>query len=258
MRPVVLAVAVACLTAPAFAQEPPFVASRPGATEGAIAVPKGYLQAETELGSYSRTKDAGATSEGFSLAATTLRYGLGNGYDAELVVQPWLRSSVRGPGFKETDSGFGDVTLRLLKNLMGQDGEGPSLAIIGYVSFPAAENGLGAGRSEGGAIITGGFPLTESWGAAWTVGAAARHAGSGDYRGEISGALQLNHAVSNSVTAYAEVAASRLEHEDTAATFDIGAAWLIDTTVQLDAGVNFGLSDAADDIAVFAGWAHRF
>lgn len=258
MRIAILALA-ACFATPAFAQTPPaFVASRPGETEGAIAVPAGYLQLETEIASFTRNKEAGVTADGLSLAATAIRYGLGDGYDAELIVQPYLRSQVKGPGFKFTDDGVGDVTLRLLKNLTGQDGDGPAIAVIGYVSLPTASHDLGAGRAEGGAILTGSFALNDSYGAAWTVGAAARHISGEDYHAELSAAFQVNHAFTDAVTGYAELAASKLEHEDTAATFDIGAAWLTGPTTQFDAGANFGINNAADDVTVFAGWAHRF
>src|SRR5262249_21354526 len=148
-------------------------------------------QVETELAGYAREKESGVTAEGLSLAATAFRCGLGNGYDAELIVQPYLRQTVKGPGLKDTDSGIGDVTLRVLKNLMGQDGDGPAVAVIGYVSLPTASDNLGADRAEGGAILTGSFALADAWGAAWTGGIAARHAGGGDYDSEFSGALQL-------------------------------------------------------------------
>lgn len=260
MRICVLA-ALAALSSPvALAQDdPPFVASRPGATEGPIAVPAGYVQIETEIGSYARTRDGDFKADSYSLGASTLRYGLGDGWDAELVVQPWLKSSTTVGGVRDAEDGFGDVTLRLLKNIFGQDGEGAALAAIGYVSLPTASGDLGAGRSEAGGFLTGSFPLSDTWGAAWTVGAAARHVGGGDYQAEGSLALQINHAFSDAVSGYAEVAATRTERDtQTAATFDVGAAWVIGPTTQIDAGLNLGITDAADDVSVFAGWAHRF
>src|SRR5689334_14738339 len=143
MRIVIVSVLAAFAAPVAFAQsDAPFVASRPGATEGAIAVPAGYLQVETEIASYSRTRDSGFKSDGYSLAASTLRYGLGGDLDAELAVQPWLRSSETVGSIRSSEEGVGDVTLRLLKNLFGQEGDGPSMAVIGYVSLPSATHGL--------------------------------------------------------------------------------------------------------------------
>ena len=258
-----LPVLVVVLLAPAaFAQEPPpFVASRPGQTEGAIAVPTGYLQAETEIASYARSRQAGVKSDAYSVAATSLRYGVADGLDVELNVQPYLHGSVTAGGVKDSDGGFGDVTLRVLKNLMGQDGEGPAVAVIGYVTLPTAKSGLGADKTEGGGIITGSFQPMDKWGVAWTLGAAARYQGGGnDYQAEFSGALQLNHAFTEAVTGYAEVAAVRAQHDGgpVSATFDVGAAWIVAPMTQLDAGVNLGLTDAADDANVFVGIAHRF
>jgi hypothetical protein len=260
MRFVCLA-ALAVLAAPAsFAQSAgPFVASRPGATEGPIAVPDGYLQIETELASHARSRDNGVKTDSYSLAATTARYGIGNDMDIELVVQPFLRTRVSAGGVTDSTDGIGDVTLRLLKNISGQDGDGPALAVIAFVSLPTAHDGLGPERAEAGGFVTGSYPLAEAWGLAWTLGAAARHAGFGDYEGEASAALQINHAFSDTISGYAEIAGSRAEHGTaTTATFDVGAAWLQDATTQWDAGVNLGVTDSADDVAIFAGWAHRF
>src|ERR1700761_2243346 len=97
MRSFALVALAACLVAPAFADDdPPFAASRPGETEGPIAVPKGYFQTETEIASYTHDRSAGVKSDDISLAATSLRYGLPADFDAELIVQPYLRSSVSG------------------------------------------------------------------------------------------------------------------------------------------------------------------
>ena len=260
--PVCLSLVVFPLLAPAaVAQEPPaFVASRPGATEGAIAVPVGYLQFETELASYARSRQAGVRSEAYSLAATSLRYGVADGLDVELNVQPYLHGSATTGGARQSNSGFGDVTVRVLKNLWGQDGRGSALAVIGYVTAPTAKDGVGVDKTEGGALITGSFAPAETWGIAWTAGAAARFLSADGYQPDFSGALQLNHAFSAAMTGYAEVAATRAQHDGgpVSATFDFGAAWLVGPTTQLDAGVNLGLTDAADDVNVFVGVAHRF
>lgn len=254
-------VAIGAFAPAAFAQDPPtFIASRPGATEGAIAVPAGYLQAETEIASYALDRQDALKSDGYSLAATSLRYGVADGLDIELNLQPYLHTRLTAGGVKTIDGGFGDVTLRVLKNLVGQDDEGPALAVIGYVTLPTAQQGLGADKVEGGAIVTGAFAPADKWGVAWTAGAAARYRGNDDYQAEFSGALQINRAFADGATGYAEIAATRAQHAGgpVSATFDVGAAWLVAPTTQLDAGVNLGLTNAADDANVFVGVAHRF
>jgi hypothetical protein len=261
MRSLALVAFAACMIAPAFADDtdPPFAASRPGETEGPIAVPRGYFQAETEIASYTHDRSAGVKTDDISLAATALRYGLPADFDAELIVQPYLRSSFSGGGFKDHSDGFGDATIRVLKNLMGQDGKGPSLAVIGYVTLPTATRGFGAPAAQPGAIVTGGVPLADGWGTSWTVGVQRLAEGNDRHQAEFSGALQLSHSFTDRIGGYVELAGVRDEHDTkTAATFDIGGTLATGPTTQLDAGMNLGITGAADNANVFVGWAHRF
>ncbi|MEP7211368.1 MAG: transporter [Alphaproteobacteria bacterium] len=260
MRSIALLALTACLVAPAFADDdPPFVASRPGETEGPIAVPKGHFQAETEIASFTHDRSAGVKSDSISVAATALRYGLPADFDAELIVQPWLHSSFSGGGLKDHSDGFGDATIRVLKNLMGQDGKGPSLAVIGYVTLPTATHNFGAPAAQPGAIVTGGIPIADGWATSWTVGAQRLAEGGDQHQAEFSGALQLSHSFSDTIGGYVELAGVRDEHDTkTAATFDIGGTYATGPTTQIDAGVNLGITGAADNANVFVGWAHRF
>jgi hypothetical protein len=257
MRSFVFALSLA-LSPMAFAEQPDFVPGRPGEAETAISVPEGHLQIETEIASYTHDEEDRDETSGVSVAATTLRYGLAHGLDAELIVQPYLRAREESGGVKQTDNGFGDVTLRLRRTIVGQDGDGPSIGIIGFVTLPTAEDGLGADDVEGGAILAGAFDLSDKWNLAWTIGAAAVST-EDDYEGEYSGAVTLGYALNDKWGAYGELAASKAERDDeTAATFDVGATYLLNPVTQLDAGANFGITDAADDLSAFIGWARRF
>jgi hypothetical protein len=261
MRIIIVAAIAACgaFSAAARADEPAFSASRPGQTEGPIAVPAGYFQVETEIASMTRDEAAGVRTDGASVAATTFRYGLADGLDAELIVAPYLSQTSKSAGVKDTIDGVGDVTVRVRRTLAGENGDGAALAVIGFVTLPTARDGLGADDVEGGAIVTGSAALSKTWGAAWTIGVAARSQGGGDYQAEFSGAVQLNHAFTDKFGAYIETAAVRAEHDaQTAATVDLGATYQVATTTQLDAGVLLGVTDAATDSTVFVGWAHRF
>jgi hypothetical protein len=243
----------------AHAATPDFTPGRPGATESAISVPAGHLQIETEIASYAKDSEDGAEATRWSAAATSFRYGLAHGIDAELIVAPYLRESVEAGGAKAVARGAGDVTVRVRRTFMGQDGDGPSLGVIGYVTLPTAADGLGADEAEGGALLAGGFDLDDRWNLAWTVGAAAVSAAGGGRQGEYSGALTLGRAIGARWGAFGEVAVSKADEDrEAAATFDIGVTLLTDDVTQLDAGANFGFTGAADDLTLFLGWAHRF
>ncbi len=240
----------------AFAEEPAFTTGRPGQTESPIAVPKGYLQVETEIGSYSRDKNAGVTSTTTQVASTDFRYGIADGADIELIVSPYVRAHESGGGASDTLDGFGDVTLRARRTFFGESGDGPSFALIGFVTLPTARDGLGADKVEGGLIATGVAPINDKTSLTLTLGAADVH--DGKYEGDVYGGANISFALTDKAGVYVEAFADKTAHDDTAATIDLGGTYLLGKTTQLDAGVNLGVTDAADDVNVFVGWSHRF
>lgn len=239
--------ALAC-AAPAHAQTPDFVPGRPGATESAIATPQGRWQIESELASYTRDDDS--DSESWSALATTLRYGVARGWDVEAVVAPFTRVESGG----ESVEGFGDITLRARRTFAGLEG-GPSFGLIGYVTLPTAEDDLGAEEVEGGLIAAGSFDLTDAWELTWTGGLGAVSNGD-DYDAQSFGGFAFGRGLGARGGMYFELFAEHLDDE-TAASFNVGATYLIGPETQIDAGVDFGFTDAADDARVFIGWAHR-
>ncbi|MES1156798.1 MAG: transporter [Alphaproteobacteria bacterium] len=238
--------------APAFADDAPFVTGRPGNTESPIAVPTGHWQIETAIADYSHDREAGVTEEGWSALQTSFRYGLAYGWDAEAIVSPYQRDAAGGASV----GGFGDVTLRVRHTFSGEDGNGPSFALIGYATLPTSKNGLGVDRVEGGLIATGVEPLNAKTSLTLTLGAGAVH--DGGYEGDVYGGANVSYAFTDKIGGYIELFADRTAHDDTAATFDFGATYLTGPTTQLDCGVNLGLTDAASDEEVFVGWSHRF
>lgn len=248
---------IALLAAPcAWAETPAFVTGRPGATESPISTPKGYLQIESELGSFTRDRQSGVKTSETRVAGTAFRYGIADGADVEMIASPYVRDRVEDASGRETSTGFGDVTLRARRTFYGQDGEGPALALIGFVTLPTGKNGLGADKVEGGLIATGVEPLSQSASLTLTLGAAAIH--DGVYLGDVYGGANVSFALTEKAGLYVEAFADKTVRSDVAATFDLGGTYLIDEVTQLDGGVNLGVTRAADDVSVFAGWSHRF
>ncbi|MGE3302532.1 MAG: transporter [Hyphomonadaceae bacterium] len=259
MRACFVALTWIMLSAGAVAQAPPLSTGRPGATESPMAVPKGYLQIETEIAAQARSRDGDVRETETRAAATALRYGLARGTDVELIAAPYARVRVRdrATGAETTREGFGDVTLRLRRMVAGADGEGPAVALIGFATLPTAGEGLGADRLEGGLIATASGALTGKLGWTLTGGIAAIHAGG--YRGDATAAVNLSYALTEHFGLYVEAAAERAAGAgEAAATANAGVTWLTGATTQLDAGVNVGVAGAAPDAELFLGWSHRF
>lgn len=254
MRTVVFVVLSWAFAGAAMAQD--FVPGRPGNTDSPIAVPAGRVQLETEIASFARDKSDGVTTKTMSLAETTVRYGLGYGADVEVIVSPYTRQTARGGGVDDRAEGFGDLTVRARKNLVGQNGDGPALALIGYLTAPTAQDDLGTDRVEGGLILTGQSALSDKWSVTATGDIGATRV-NGSYRASYAAGVQLAYAATSRVGLYEEIYAQRAAGE-TNAVSQTGVTYALNESTQLDAGIELGVSDAADDARAFVGWAHLF
>ena len=239
--------AMAACAGPAFADD--FVPSRPGNTESPISVPAGRWQIETEIASASLGHGG---ERSWDALQTDIRYGLASGWDAEAILSPYVGEDAGG----DRGEGVGDTTLRVRHTFIGQDGEGPAFALIGFITLPTGTNGQSDGAVEGGLIGTGTFSITSADGVTVTAAAAAV-SDSGEYKSDLFGGVNLTHQFTAALSAYAELFADR-EGGQTAGTFDIGGAYLSDAHTQWDAGVDLGITQAADNARFFFGWAHLF
>ncbi|CAK0776491.1 putative Transporter [Gammaproteobacteria bacterium] len=231
---------------------------RPGNTESPIAVPKGRFQIESGLASYTHANDG---TQSWSLAQTSLRYGIADGTDVQLVVQPYFRTHNVGQTFQ----GFSGTTLRVLHTFAGADGSSPSFGLIGFVTPPTAskqlrDNGWASNRVEGGAIATGSVNLTDKTSLTLTLGDAARRQND-SYVSDISGGANLTYAVTENFGAYVEAFSEHVAHNSTTTTVDLGVTYLLSHVTQLDAGVNMGANQATritSNATFFVGWSHLF
>jgi hypothetical protein len=68
-----------------------------------------------------------------------------------------------------------------------------------------------------------------------------------DFGGEVGGYAEIFNALTPALSRY------RWQ-----TTFDVGVTWGVAANVQLDGGINLGLSEAAEDINPFIGFSLRF
>lgn len=153
--------------------------------------------------------------------------------------------------------GFGDVTLRARRTLVGQGG-GPSFALIGYMTLPTSQDHLGAEEVEGGLIGTSAFALSVHISATLTAGAGSVNGDHGGQKADFYGGANVGCSFTERFGAYVEVFADKTNGMEAAAVFQTGATYLLTPTTQLDAGVELGITDAADDRRLFLGWSQRF
>lgn len=241
---------------------------RPDITEVPFTVDAGRVQVETTAFGYARSRpDAdGAVTGGYELVGSNIRIGLTHDLEATIIVAPYARQRIVGPGVGSVASGSGAVVLRAKWNLWGNDTFGKSsstaFAILPYVSLPTeTHNGVSPEALDGGlqtffaAELGGGFSFGMNTGvhSVKNLDAAGRHM-------ETTASATLGYAWTENFSTYGEVAARTGLREGMGDVGLVGGgmAYWITKDVQLDCGVNFGVTPASPRYSPFVGLSARF
>jgi len=253
------------LAAPAFAQdetdtERPFNTDRPDITESPYTVEAGRFQVELSFVEYTRNDAHAVRTEGLLVLPANLKVGLLKNLDLQLVLNPYQSVRTRSGGASARDSGLGGTELRAKVNFWGNDGGRTAFAAMPFVRFPTGSEGLRDRHLSGGLIL----PLAvQDLPGGFDVGTMAEL----DVSRE-TGASQVDfiHSVTcghvlfkDKLRGYVEyVGVAPLRGDPTyLAFFDTGVTYAVSSGVQLDAGVNLGLSREAEDFTLFAGVSFR-
>ena len=236
---------------------------RPDKTESAYTVDAGHFQIEMDLLAYTYERSKQETTKALAVAATNFKVGVLNNVDLQIVVETYniQRIKDRDTGVSSRLTGFGDLTLRTKINLWGNDGGPTALAVMPFVKIPTARDGIGNGATEGGVI----FPFAMELPCDWGLGAQLevdhnQDSGSTDYHQELISTITVSHDIVGKLGGYVELFSnvSNENHSAWIATFDFGFTYAVTRDIQLDAGMNIGLTDAADDFNPFIGLSMRY
>lgn len=237
---------------------------RPDATESPFTVDAGHVQFEFELGSYARDRHNPARDDtrvsDWNVGGVNIRTGLSHDLELQIVIDNYLRTKTESPsaGVRELRRGFGDVTLRLKRNLRGNDGGDTALAVMPFLKLPTNSDGLGNRHVEGGVILPFGFSLG-GWGAgAMTEVDVVRNAADDGYTLRAINTATVARGFTERTGAFFELASEAGGGGGHVLTFNTGVTYAVTADLQWDAGVNLGLSRSAPDLRVFTGLVVRF
>jgi hypothetical protein len=237
----------------------------PGSTESPYTVDAGHFQIEMTLVGYTYDRESFGSStkrfEAWAIAPMNLKIGLLNRLDAQLLLEPYNILYEREDGSCVTRRGFGDTTLRLKYNFWGNDGGRTAFAATPYVKFPTSQDDIGNREIEGGIVL----PLAVELPQAFYLGVTTRFdavldADESGYHPEFINSIAFGHVLFGSLFGYVEFfsAVSTERDSEWVGTFDTGVIFELTENVQLNAGVNIGVTRSADDWSAFAGLAWRF
>ena len=249
------------------AQMREFDTDRPDKTNSPHTLDAGHLQLEMDVFAFSHDAHNSDRSfvrnDSWTFTNANLRIGLTNWADLQLLVPFYQVSRDRdaSTGSAMRQQGIGDFTVALKMNLWGNDGGKTAGGLEIFIKAPTANHNLGNGKVEGGAVLLfdanlpGDFDLGINSG----VSINANDSGSG-HHAEIINSASVSHKVIGPLSAYAEFWSdvSAHPHAPVLATADFGLLLMLGKNVQLDTGVNLGVTRAAPDVQTFFGVSVRF
>lgn len=244
-----------------------FSTDRPDKTESPYTVDAGHFQFEMDIVTYERDRDTSGTphtvTESWGVAPINLKVGLCNHADFQVVVDSYnhVRTEDREGNAVSTQSGFGDITTRLKINLWGNDGGATAFGLMPFVKLPSNQDHLGNHAVEGGLIL----PLALDLGHGLGLGLMSefdfiQNGGNTDYHAEFVNSITLGADLVGELGGYVEFWSLVSEERDSPwqGTFDLGLTYGLTPNIQLDGGVNIGLTRSAPDIQPFLGLSMRF
>ena len=231
---------------------------RPDATESPFTVDAGHVQLEMDFANYARDDESGGRVTEWEAAPFNLRFGLSRYFEAGFFVVPFRsETEVLPEGGRSRRSGLGDITLRAKLNLAGNDDGDLAWGLIADLKLPTAHDGMNNGKIEGAVALPVAFALGGGWEGAAMTAVEAVYTETGRYRAVWTNTVTAGRDLTKNVGGFVELTSSAGDGSHIA-TFNCGVTRRFGPHVQYDAGVNFGLSQAAPDVAVFTGLSRRF
>ncbi|HTD65109.1 MAG TPA: transporter [Candidatus Limnocylindria bacterium] len=240
---------------------------RPDKTESPYTVDAGHFQVEADVVNYSYdahnvTRDHTIT-ESLAIAPFNFKVGLRHNWDVQFVVPTYnaVRIRERQTGLRNTERGFGDFILRSKINLWGNDDGDTAFALMPFVKFPTASRHLGNGAFEGGIIAPLGIALPANWSMTMMTELDFNEDADGNgHHPEWINSITFSHDIVGDLAGYTEFFSSVSSDEDAKwiGTVDLGLTYGLTEDIQLDAGINIGVTRAADDWNPFVGISWRF
>lgn len=241
-----------------------FNSGRPSKTDTPFTVDAGHFQLEADFVTYTRdvNNSDGTDTKTFQTFIPNIRVGLLNNVDFQIQLQTYnnVRTKFQD-NTEEEQSGYGDTTVGLRINFWGNEGGKTAFGMVTSIKFPTNQDNLGNNAIEGGVTFPFALQLSEQWNLGMQTGFALNrnNADSGYNVGFVNSVI-VGYSVTEKLGTFFELFTdiTTEANSELVATFDTGVTYLLAENLQLDAGVNIGLTQAADDFNAFVGFTVRF
>ncbi|WP_165963464.1 transporter [Hymenobacter radiodurans] len=222
---------------------------RPGITESPFTIDPGHFQVEGDFLRLLNGRTQGERHRTWQIAPLVFKLGITDQTDFQVALESYtIEKEWPHNEPQQRRSGFGDVTLRLKRNLIGDDDETRvAMAVTGFVRLPTGGS-EGAGGSEMGIVVPVNYHLAENWELTTQLeGDRAYDREDKQHYFQFVPSITTEHSFSDALGAYGEVVGRwNTRKNEWQATFNLGPELKIGENLQLDMGALLPLTHNTD------------
>lgn len=236
---------------------------RPSKIDSPYTVDAGVFQIESDLANWTLDYEDGVRVRTWIAGNTNFKIGLTNRIDLQVFPQLYVNTRTSGPRFGRSveQDGFGDTTVRLKINLVGDDEGKLAIGLISSVKIPTNTDHFANHVWEPGL----GLPIAYSLPGGFSLFAQTRidlldEPHSSNLRVQWQNPIGLSRTIVGNLSGYAEFynAVSTGRNHPWIGTADTGLIYQVTPNFSIDVNAFFGVTASAPDYNVFVGFARRF
>lgn len=232
---------------------------RPDKTESPYTVDAGHFQYEGDLVLYNDDLSSSSRNNSLIFNNMNIKLGLTNNTDIQFVIPTYtLNTTVNNKPSNQGEFG-GDLVTRLKINLFGNDEGSIASAIMPYVKIPLNKN-ISNNSFEGGFTVPFSIELPLEIGLGFMAQYDyVKNESDNNYHSEFVTSFALGKDITDKLGAYVEIfsQSSNEKGAEWISTLDGGITYAINEDIQLDLGINWGLTEASDKFNPFLGLSFR-
>ena len=254
-----LTLLLACLsplTAGAAEANNSIVTDRPDFVESSNVVGRGRFQIETSV-AVERNKDAGITQRTTS-TPTLLRFGVGDALELRLETDGRVRYRTDN---MPTERGYADLSLGVKWHALDAAGNAPSVGVLAHLDLDSGSSQFRGDGKRPSVRVAAEWELPNNMSLGVMPGIVYdRNAAGERYVAGIFGVV-LGKSWTDRTRTFIEVAAPQIargKNGGTVATFDVGAAYLLSDSWQIDTALSRGLNQHTADLSWTIGLSAKF
>ena len=254
------ALALILLPAPVHAAAGTIVTDRPDFVESSNVAGLGRFQIETSV-AVDRSRGSAANERVVS-TPTLLRYGISNTLELRLETDGRVsgRSNIPGTAGLERVSGYADLSVGLKWHVADAAQAGASIGVLLHVDSPSGSRALRGEKWRPSLRLVAEWELPHDMSLGLMPGVGVDTDAPGRrYTHGIFGAV-LGKQLTDKLRGFVEIAVphiARGAHGGTQASLDVGGAYLITDTLQIDTMVARGLNSSTPDLSLTVGLSFK-